>query len=101
MKILQTNTVMPASNQLFEVNKTALNLRKEDAQIFHTIGAMLLFLRKRSWPNILTGVAFLTKRVRDIEEYDKKKLSRVIKYIQSTHNLLLTLESNGSGTIKM
>ena len=38
---------------------------EEDAQIFHTIVAKLLFLGKRVRTDILNGIEFLKKRVRE------------------------------------
>ena len=45
-------------------------------------------------------MAFLTTQVRDSGEDDKNKLSRILKYISDTRYLVLTLESNGTGTVK-
>ena len=56
--------IMPASNHLFEVNKTTRKLSEKDAQAFHTIVAKLLLLCKRERLDIVTGVAFFTTRVR-------------------------------------
>ena len=43
---------------------------------------------------------FLTTQVRDPDEGDDKKSSRVLKYLSSTRDLVLTLESDGTGTLK-
>ena len=60
----------------------------------------LIFLCKRAWPDILTGVAFLTVRVRYPDEDDNKKLVGILKYISGTRDLVLTLESDVTGTVK-
>ena len=60
----------------------------------------LLFLCKLAQQEILTGVAFLTTRVREPDEDDNKKISRILKYISGTRDLVLTLESDGTGRVK-
>ena len=70
--IHKVHTVNIAANHLFEENKTSQKLSKGDAQIFHTIVEKLLFLRKRTWRDILTGVEFLTKRVSKKDKEDEK-----------------------------
>ena len=92
--------VMPVANHLFEVGKAAWNLSKDNVQIFYTIVDKVLFLRKLVWFDILTGVALLTTRVIEPEEDDEKKLSHVLKYLKITRELVLTLESDVSGTVK-
>ena len=60
----------------------------------------LLFLSKRARPDILTGVAFLTTRVRKPYNDDDKKLLRILKYLSGMRDLVLTLEYDGTGTVK-
>ena len=45
-------------------------------------------------------MALLTTRVIEPEEDDEKKLSHVLKYLKITRELVLTLESDVSGTVK-
>ena len=87
----QVEAITPAANHLFRLNKTARNMSKGGAQAFHTIVAKLLFLCKQSRPDILTGVTFLTTRVRELDEYEDKKLGSILKYLSSTRDLVLTL----------
>ena len=61
----QGGAITPVANHIFEVNKTTRKLSKGYAQAFHTIVTKLLFLCNLERPNILTGVAFLTTRVRE------------------------------------
>lgn len=91
--------VTPAANHLFEVNDNCTKLDTVKAELFHHITAQLLFLAKRGRPDLLTGVAFLTTWVQGPDEDDYKKLQRVIKYLRDTADLILTLESDKSGTI--
>ena len=68
--------------------------------IFHTIVAKLLFLCKRGRPDIHTVIAFLTTRVKQLDKDDQNKLHRVIRYLRATMDLVLTLKSDGTGTIR-
>ena len=61
----QGGAITPAVNHIFEVNNTTHKLSKGYAQAFHTIVTKLMFLCNTERPNILTGVAFLTTRVRE------------------------------------
>ena len=94
-----TSSATPAANHLFDVNPLCEKLEKEDADYFHHVVAQLLFLRKRGRPDLLTAVAFLTTRVKHPDTDDYKKLQRLTKYLDSTSNLTLTLESDDTGTL--
>ena len=96
----QGEAITLAENNLFEENETARNISNRDAQAFHTIVVKLLFLCKQVRPDIITGVDFLTTRAREPGKDDKNKLGHTLKYLISTRNLLLTLESNGTGMVK-
>ena len=61
----QVGAMTPAVNHIFEVNNTTRKLSKGYAQAFHTIVTKLMFLCNMERPSILTGVAFLTTRVRE------------------------------------
>jgi hypothetical protein len=90
----------PASKYLFDVDKNAEKLDSTNADLFHHNTAKLLFLCKRARPDIQTAVAFLCTRVQFPDVDDYKKLARVMKYLKSTTDLPLTLESDGSNIIK-
>ena len=61
-------------------------------EFFHSVVAKLLYLCKRTRPDILTEVAFLTKRVLAPQRADLHKLESTIKYIRGTRTLPLILE---------
>ena len=61
---------------------------------FHHNVAKLLFLCKRAQPDIQTAVAFLSTHVKQPDCDDYKKLGRVMKYLQKTITLTLTLEAD-------
>lgn len=85
----------PAANHLFQVNhNNPTKLSHKTAETFHHITAQLLFLCKRSRPDIQTAVAFLSTRVKSPDTDDYKKLARVIQYLRNTKELGLTLEGD-------
>ena len=63
-----------AASCLFEVNEECKKLNKKEEEIFHHIVAQLLFLCKRIRPDIKTAAAFLTARVKQPGEDDKKSV---------------------------
>jgi hypothetical protein len=85
-------TSSPAADHLFQVRPTseAKILPEEQARAFHHTTAQLLFL-SRVRRDIQTTVAFLTTRVKHPDEDDWGKLKRVLKYLQTTRSLRLTL----------
>jgi hypothetical protein len=58
---------------------------------------LLLFLTKRARPDILTAVAFLTTRVSEPTE-DDKKLLRVLRYLNGTQHLGLRIQADSELT---
>ena len=92
-------SVTPAANHLFDIDENCRKLDLTTSELFHHVVAQLLFLSKRGRPDVLTGVAFLTTCVKAPDKDDLKKLKRIINYLSDTASLLLTLESDGSGTI--
>ena len=66
-----------------------------DAKYFHTFVAKLLYLSKRTRPDILTLVAFLTTRVQSPTEDDRAKLHKGMRYLCETIDLSLTLKVEG------
>jgi hypothetical protein len=51
-------------------------------------------------PDIQTAVSFLTSRLKSPDEDDYKKLTRVIKYLRGTVDMVLTLSADGTGEVK-
>ena len=80
----------PATEQLYVV-VDAEPLDSERAEYFHSIVAKLLYLAKRVRPDLLTSVGFLAKRTRAPNEYDMKKLERILRYLNGTQELGITL----------
>jgi histone deacetylase 1/2 len=82
----------PATDNLFITRETRL-LDETDTIEFHFQVAKLLYLSKRTRPDILLAVSFLTTRVQkpDIDDYHKH--SRVLKYINGSKDLGVILRA--------
>jgi hypothetical protein len=87
-------STVPEDPKLFHVANEVNNplLPDNSHEFFHSIVAKLRYLCKRIRPDILTEVAFLTKRVLAPRRDDYDKLVKTIKYIRGTRELALTLE---------
>ena len=99
----------PAAAHLFETNGTGSTLLddEEQADMFHDNVAKLLFLckQRRTRPNIQTAVAFLCTQAHhvkgpDTDDYQYKRLARVMKHLRSTIHMPLTLEADYMQIIK-
>ena len=100
VKLKSTDTAMsPASNSLFEIGNSKL-LAKDRANIFHTFVAKALFLSKRARPDIQPTVAVLATRVANSNENDWQKLLRLMRYLNGTKKLCLTLKIDNMKIIK-
>ena len=76
----------PATPDLFKVVEE--DLADEDQQVFfHSMVAKLLFLAKRTRPDILLPVSFLTTRVNKATRSDMEKLFRIGRYLSGSHGL--------------
>ena len=82
----------PANNNLFTIDETSPLLPDKMRERYHSLTAKLLYLSKRTRPDILTSIAYLTKRVLEPRTDDWKKLARTIQYIRGTRTIPLTLE---------
>ena len=96
---VQKEVVSPAAENLFQVRDGKL-LESERADVFHTIVAKGLFVAKRARPDIMMTIAFLCTRVRGPTEDDWKKLVRLIRYLNGTAELCLTLAADGSNIVR-
>ena len=83
----------PAANHLFEVRQSVL-LDDPKREALHSITAKLLYLAKRTRPDILLPVSFLTTRVQAPDEDDWNKLQRVLRYLNGTQDLGICLRAD-------
>jgi hypothetical protein len=88
----------PAGSDLF-IDEETPPLPAADQKEMHTTVAKLLFLSTRVRPDILLPVNYLTTRVNRFASNDKKKLLRVLKYLNKTKLLGLTLKASDLTTI--
>ena len=87
------------ANHLFEINPECEKLSLAQADKFHHFVAKLLYLAKRTRPDIWLAVAFLCTQVMAPDMDDYKKLGRCISNIRCTKELRLTLEANDMSVI--
>jgi Reverse transcriptase (RNA-dependent DNA polymerase) len=81
----------PAKPHLFVIDADSEPLSSSRAELFHRLVAKLLYLSKRSRPDLQLAVAFLTTRVSCSTEEDWLKLRRVLLYLKGTVDLALIL----------
>jgi len=85
----------PATEDLFHIEKESPLLNDEESAIFHSIVAKLLYPPKRVRMDLQLAVGFLTTRLQKPIMQDRKKLDRVLRYINGTTRLKLRVkESN-------
>jgi hypothetical protein len=60
----------------------------------------LLYLSQRAHPDIRTAVSFLCGRLTKPDQDDYKKLTRVVKYLDSTVDMPLVLAADNTGKIR-
>lgn len=97
--IMKKAATTPAANHLFDTDESATKLDTTHAEIFYHLVAKLLYLCKRTRPDIMLAVAFLCTRVQQPDEDDYKKLGRCLSYLRDTKDLVLTLEASSANII--
>jgi hypothetical protein len=97
---LSKSVPTPAAENIFQVDPTSPLLDQERAEIFHTFVAKVLFACKRSRCDLQVAVAMLCTRVKNPTEEDWKKLIRLLQYVKSTVNDVLTLRADDLSIVK-
>jgi hypothetical protein len=82
----------PAAHDLFTIRDSP-HLNPQDAKLFHSSVARLLYLSKRIRPDILTTISFLTTRVQAPTVDDLHKLNRCLYYLNSHKKYSLIFEA--------
>jgi hypothetical protein len=90
----------PAANCLFSDLEDSPLLNERQAKTFHHTVAKLLWGSMRARPDVLTAMSYLTSKVKNPNENDKKKLLRLLSYIRETINLKLILSSDKTAILK-
>ena len=99
MGITSTSTT-PAAESLFKIDDKELLGDKEQTK-FHSFVARLLYLAKRTRPDILLPIAFLTTRVKKATKKDFIHLMRVGAYLKGTRGLGIRFVSSVDGVDSM
>jgi hypothetical protein len=89
----------PATDRLFDVEEESPALNEKESDFFHRTTARLLFAAKRARPDLQVAVAYLCTRVKNPNQSDYRKLSRVIKYLRMTIFIPLVLGWDGTGQL--
>jgi ribonuclease HI len=89
----------PAGANLFEIDALSPKLSTEDKDFFHSLTAKILYLCKRSRPDVLLAVSFLVRRVREPTQQDLKKLKRCVQYLRGTADIGMCLEPSKQLTV--
>ena len=77
---------------LFRVNENEIPLKQNDTELYHHVTAMLLYLSKKTRPDIQVAVSFLSTRVKLPTYDDWKKLGDVFVIYQLQKTYLLRLK---------
>ena len=73
---------------------------RKHGEAVHPTVAMMLYLSKRTRPDIQTAISFLCTRVQGPTLDDWKKMGRCIRYLSATKKMPLTLEASRDGAIR-
>ena len=88
-----TGTVeTPCANSILSVNAEVEKLTDENKEKLHSAVAKLLYVSKRTRPEILFGINFLYTRVQEPSVEDAVKLGRIMKYLKGTEDEELFLK---------
>jgi hypothetical protein len=86
-----TKSNYPWNNNLLKVDEKDPKLPKEKQELFRTFVAKGLFLCKRARPDIHPAIVFLSTRVKGPGEQDLFKLCKLMSFLKSTRDDVLTL----------
>ena len=83
---------VPANKEIFVIDEHSPLLPENERKRFHTLVAKLLFLSKRARPEISTANGFLCTRVTKATAEDKRKLFRLLGFLNRTKDRVLRLK---------
>ena len=92
--VIDTNAATPSKHFLFDVREHAELLDKKLSENFHMVVAKLLYIMKRTRPDLEPTVTFLSTRVSKPTINDWKKLKRLLQFIRGTINDKRVIGSN-------
>ena len=91
---LINNVKCPWTSQLFNQDCTSKNLGIIYKETFHTFVMKCMFLAKQARPDILTGISFLTTRVKSPKYDDWNKLIRILSNLNGTRKIISKLRAD-------
>jgi hypothetical protein len=74
----------PATKGLMSVDEQSPPLPQHDADVFHHVVALLLYVSSRARVDTQTALSFLCTRVSNPTEQDRRKLKRLLQYLRGT-----------------
>ena len=83
----------PGDSDLFSIDANSVLLDSERKKFFHSSVAKLLYLAKRTRPDILLVISFLATRVKCSTDQDFHKLLRCVRYLRATLTFKLSLSA--------
>ena len=89
----------PARDNLFETDAESEKLNASEMKEFHTKVAKLLYLAKRTRPECLVAVSYLTTRVTKSTVQDRAKLHRVLGYLGETEGASIEFRPGEKGIV--
>jgi hypothetical protein len=81
----------PCTNSLFYVDPKSPELSVDEAKVFHSVVAKLIYVGTRARTDILLALSFLCSRVSAPTKQDQYKLQRLLSYLNNTIDLQLNL----------
>ena len=91
--VIDGTKTYPATKDLFKIGESEiLDISKKE--FFHSTVARLLYLAKRTRPDLLLSISYLAKRVQQPNQDDLGKLERVVKYLRGTEKMGIILEAD-------
>jgi hypothetical protein len=91
--VIDGTKTYPATKDLFKIGESEL-LDISKKEFFHSTVARLLYLAKRTRPDLLLSISYLAKRVQQPNQDDLGKLERVVKYLRGTEKMGIILEAD-------
>jgi hypothetical protein len=88
------------NEDIFEIHQNAKQLGNEKAKTFRTFVAKALVISKRARCDIQPAIAFLTARVQGPSNDDWIKICKLMQYLKSAKDDVLTLKTDGTRIIK-
>jgi hypothetical protein len=101
-ELIVERAATPVEDRLLDIRdaKEARQLEEKRAIAFHHTMAQLLFMVARASQDIQTAVAFLTTRVKAPDEDNWGKLKQVLRCLNRTKGLKLTISVNNLSILK-